>query len=69
MAELFRKRIGAQQIVVTRVANQGSCVTKSVFGLAAVGQIENDGFAVAFFAVIFIENRLRHHILFTGPIS
>ena len=41
-----------------------------VFGfVTAVGQIENDGFAVAFFAVVFIEDGIGHHILFTGPIS
>jgi hypothetical protein len=41
-----------------------------VFGLvAAVGQIENDGFAVAFFAVAFVEDWFGDYILFAGPIS
>jgi hypothetical protein len=41
-----------------------------MFGfIAAVGQIENDGFAVAFFAVVFIEDGLGDYIFFAGPIS
>jgi hypothetical protein len=40
-----------------------------VFGFAAVGQIQNDGFAVAFFAVVFIEDGFGHYIFFAGPIS
>lgn len=40
------------------------------FGFAAaVGQIQNDGFAIAFVAVVFIEEGLGDHILFAGPIS
>jgi hypothetical protein len=35
----------------------------------AVGQIKNDGFAVAFFAVVFIEDRFGDYILFASPIS
>ena len=41
-----------------------------MFGFsAAVGQIENYGFAVAFFAVVFVEDWFRDYVLFTGPIS
>jgi hypothetical protein len=40
-----------------------------VFSFTAVGQIKNNGFAVAFFAVVFIEDWFGDHILFAGPIS
>jgi hypothetical protein len=41
-----------------------------MFGFAAaVGQIENDGFAVAVFAVVFVEDGLGDYILSAGPIS
>ena len=41
-----------------------------LFGLtAAVRQIQDDSFAVAFFAVVFVEDRLRHYIFFAGPVS
>jgi hypothetical protein len=41
-----------------------------MFGfVAAVGQIENDGFAVAFLAVVFVEDGLGDYVLFAGPIS
>jgi hypothetical protein len=51
-------------------ADHAQATANLVFGFAtAVGQIQNDGFAIAFFAVIFIEDRLRYDILFAGPIS
>jgi hypothetical protein len=41
-----------------------------MFGfIAAVGQIQNDGFAIAFFAVVFVEDGLGDYVLFAGPIS
>jgi hypothetical protein len=49
--------------------DQKNASAKLVFGFASVGQIKNDSFAIAFFAVVFIEDRLRDHVLFAGPIS
>ena len=39
------------------------------FGIVAVGQIENDGLTVAFFAVVFGEDGLGDHIFFSGPVA
>jgi hypothetical protein len=47
----------------------GAVAPDLMFGFAAVGQIENDGFAVAFFAVVFVEDRFGDNVLFAGPIS
>ena len=40
-----------------------------MLGFVAVGQIENDCFAVAFIAVVFIEDGLRHYIFLCGPVA
>jgi hypothetical protein len=36
---------------------------------AAVRQVQDDSFAVAFFAVVFVEDWFGDYILFAGPIS
>ena len=36
---------------------------------AAVRQVQDDSFAVAFFAVVFVEDGFGDYILFAGPIS
>jgi hypothetical protein len=57
------KKYKAQQVGFPIAANLVSGFA------AAVGQIENDGFAVAFFAVVFVEDRFGDYVLFAGPIS
>jgi len=65
MADYWGREVARRKLLLRR-RNRGA---KLGFGFAAVGQIENDGFAVAFLAVVFVEDRLRHHILFASPIS
>src|ERR1700736_4412921 len=55
---------------IVAITNIDAVARDLMFGfVVAVGQIQNDGFTIAFFAVIFVEDGLGDYILFAGPIS
>ena len=55
---------------IVAITNIDAVARDLMFGFAAaVGQIQNDGFAIAFFAVVFVEDGFGDYILFAGPIS
>ena len=65
-----RESESARRIAPCVRRDQKNGDVNSVFGFAAaVGQIEDHGFAVSFSAVVFVEDRLGHYILFASPIS